>query len=102
MKAFLDHPCCVVPDAHVLVDGNRDVNTCIVGHPGAISFEILLSGAWGSAQQADIVHLANPIELAGLLIAELSKHEEALRKEQKKQAHDELARKIIDSKRRLS
>lgn len=89
MKAFLDQPSCVVPDAHVLVDGNRDVNTCILGHPGAISFEILLPGAWGSAQQVDMVHETNPIELAGLLIGELSRHEAALREAQKKDAQGE-------------
>ena len=86
MKAFLDHPSCVVPDAHVLVDGNRDVNTCILGHPGAISFEVLLPGAWGSAQLVDKVCETNPIELASLLICELSDHETAMRELQKKSA----------------
>lgn len=89
MKAFLEHPACVVPEAHVLVDGNADVNVCILGHPGVINFEILVPGPWGSAQELDLVHKANPIELAARLIGELSTHEAEMRDAQKKEAPDE-------------
>jgi acetylornithine deacetylase len=71
MKAFLQHPLKIVPDAHILVDGNAAINTCIIGHMNSLPFEVTFRGNWGSAQYGDPDQDSNPILSASRFLATL-------------------------------
>jgi acetylornithine deacetylase len=77
MKAYMGRSDRVQADAYLEVDGNREFGV-IVGLGGALKFQIRIEGPFGSAQQTQYVHEANPIELMGLLIQRLKSFEQAL------------------------
>jgi acetylornithine deacetylase len=79
MRAYLDKPYRVQPDAYLMLDGNF-AGECIVGHPGALSFEIAIRGPFQTAQEPATVHEANAIELMGNLARELRRFESIMRK----------------------
>lgn len=79
MKAYLRQPDVLRPDGHLMIDGNRS-NGCIVGHAGTFGYEIVCEGSWGSAQNKNNVHRANPIEHLGALVRKLKWWEASLRK----------------------
>lgn len=78
MKAYLERPDRVRPDAYLMVDGNG-AGTCILGHPGALSFEVAIRGPFGTAQNPATVHDANAIELIGIVVKELRRFESDMR-----------------------
>jgi len=78
MKAFLSHPRKFVPDAHIGLDGNRG-NACITGHAGALPFEVVFDGAWGSVLLASPTQDLNPLTWACRFIAELERFAEVTR-----------------------
>jgi acetylornithine deacetylase len=79
MKAYLEKPDRVYPDAYLMVDGNFP-GECILGHPGALSYEIAIRGPFQTAQEPSTVHEANAIELMGTLVKELRRYECQVRK----------------------
>ena len=68
MKAFLQHPLKVVPDAHIGLDGNQ-ANFCITGHMSAVPFEVTFPGPWGSVLLSNPASDDNPILLASQFLA---------------------------------
>jgi acetylornithine deacetylase len=78
MRAFLRRFPDICPGAHLLVDGNENANQCIIGHPASLSFTIEIPGPYGTVQNRDYAHAANPIELAGGVIAQLARFERQL------------------------
>lgn len=67
MKSYVQRLDRIQPDAHLMVDGNQR-DRCILGHAGALSFQVCSHGPFGSAQHRSMVHSANPIELMSLLV----------------------------------
>ena len=78
MKAFLSHPKRIIPDAHIGLDGNR-THHCITGHAGALPFEVVFDGPWGSVLLADPKQNSNPLTWACRFVAELERVAEVTR-----------------------
>jgi acetylornithine deacetylase len=76
MKAFLTNPKKVIPDAHIGLDGNR-AHYCITGHAGALPFEVVFEGPWGSVLLSDTEQESNPIVWASRLVSELPRFAES-------------------------
>lgn len=78
MKAYLDRVDRIHPDAYLMIDGN-DTGDCIIGHPGALSFEISIRGPFRTAQEPATVHEANGVELMATLVTALRRFEHRVR-----------------------
>jgi len=79
MKAFLERADRICPDAYLMVDGNSS-GECILGHPGALSFEIEIRGPYRTAQEPATVHEGNAIELMAALITDFRSFEAQIQK----------------------